>query len=117
TQRNSQHMSAGMTEATAELHPKFFIPYSGGENEVTMIYLNGIIAGTFISIIVFDETGRPVRHLLRESVAGSNDVYLWDGTDDSGSICQGGVYLVCVYLYHHQEGFHKYILPLVLLSK
>ena len=117
TKRNSQHASAAITEAIAELHPKYFVPYSGGDNETAMIYLNGLAAGTFISIIIFDEAGRPVRHLLRESVAGSNDVYLWDGTSDSGALCQGGVYLVCVYLYHQQEGFQKFILPLVLLSK
>jgi len=117
TKKNSQGASPLTTAATAELHPKWFNPHAAGDHRIAYLHLNNITPGTRASVVVTDDEGRIVRHLLSESIAASGDTLPWDGTCNNGIPCREGVYIVCVFIYHPQTGVQKHKLPLVLIRR
>ncbi len=116
TRSNSQGPSSSLIAGKPRVEPSWFSPHSTLKNNLAFVFLDEIPVGTRAGIIVVDESGRTVRHLLRESIAASGDCIPWDGTCNNGALCPGGVYIVCVYLYQEQMGYRKYKIPVVLID-
>jgi hypothetical protein len=117
TLRNSQGPATVVPAASAEVHPKWFNPIGKDDQRLAFVHLNGIAPGSRATVVVTDDEGRTVRHLLTESIAASGDTLPWDGTCNSGLPCPEGVYIVCVFFYHPQTGVNKHKLPLVLIRR
>ena len=52
-----------------------------------------------ITVRVFDETGDPVRTVVHDIYSGSSASVTWDGTDDTGTIVQQGLYILLITMY------------------
>jgi hypothetical protein len=117
TQPNSQSAFIPVSEAKVQVSPLWFSPYSGGNQLLSYIHIRDLQPGTLVNITITDELGIPVRHLIREAIAGASEMYPWDGSDDLGVLCRGGVYLICTTLYHQAEGYQKMKLPVVILAR
>ena len=59
--------------------------------------LNG--NGNVISVTVFDETGRYLKKVASNLLAGPEATLIWDGTADDGTLVRTGIYIVLITLY------------------
>jgi hypothetical protein len=59
--------------------------------------LNG--NGNVISVTVFDETGRYLKKIASNLLAGPEATLIWDGTADDGTLVRTGIYIFLITLY------------------
>ncbi len=112
---NSQAFPTLALQGKVTVSPNYFSPYGSADNGIIGVYLHDMETGTLITISVYSEAGFPVKHLVRETVTGNHDMWPWDGTDHLGAVCPGGVYLVCVDMWHADSGSRKFRIPVLLL--
>ena len=60
-------------------------------NPTTMLAYNVPANARSISLVIYDQRGRQVRHLATESAAGHHEV-MWDGRTDTGGAVASGLY-------------------------
>lgn len=113
---NSQQLIVNTNNASVSIEPDHFYPYGHSGSNITSISLNDIESGTLVSIIIHDETGKAVRHLAQETYTGNSGIYIWDGTNDHGNICNGGVYIISVKMYEKSTGTKHIKIPVILVS-
>jgi hypothetical protein len=116
TMPNSQSPGEGRTDAVVSVNPAWFSPSGNKGSQLTCIQIHDIEPGSLLTVVVFDEAGRLVRHLVREAVAGETEIWPWDGFSDLGKLCRGGVYVVQVSLYNIRKGNTRFRVPVVLIS-
>jgi flagellar hook assembly protein FlgD len=78
-------------------------PGTSGMNTLSANYPNPFTSATTIeyattqtspvSIEVYDICGQKVRTLVDAAIQAGNYSVIWDGTDDSGNVLPGGIYL------------------------
>ncbi|MFA6109624.1 MAG: FlgD immunoglobulin-like domain containing protein [Candidatus Latescibacterota bacterium] len=85
----------GKSVALRTVSPNPFTPNGDGINDQTRFEFDLFLltAAVNVEVIVFDLTGRPLRHLVSlASGAGVRDLS-WDGYDDDGNLVPPGIYL------------------------
>ncbi|MCB9012624.1 MAG: lamin tail domain-containing protein [Bacteroidales bacterium] len=91
---NSQSLSAETSQNTLEVIPEIFSPDNDGRDDFAEIHYNLSREGYIGTVAVFDPAGRRLAILGENEILGTSGMFLWDGRDDSGSICRTGLYLV-----------------------
>jgi hypothetical protein len=56
-------------------------------------------SGYVATVTIFDSGGIPVRHLVRQSLAGTSGNLRWDGDMDDGSLARPGIYILYVEVF------------------
>jgi hypothetical protein len=98
--QNSQYKKAGSSAASIEINPKVFSPDNDGYNDVLTIYYRMNEPGFVASIIIYDASGRVVRHLVQNDLLSLNGYWNWDGLHDNGGRLAVGPYVVVVELFN-----------------
>jgi hypothetical protein len=75
-------------------------PDNDGNEDLLVICLNLKGNSNVVSAAIFDETGRFVRKLASNMLAGNETSLTWDGTADDGSLVNTGIYIVLITLYN-----------------
>ena len=91
---NSQSIDILSPVEMLSIEPKTFTPDNDGKDDVTVISFSITGEGYTGNIIIFDASGRKIRHLARNELLGFSGHFIWDGTDDRGQLCGTGIYLV-----------------------
>ena len=99
-----------------ELTPSPFSPDGDGIDDVLSIRLRFQHAPQSVRIVLFDSRGRLVRTIVRESLAGSDSRFLWDGLSDSGKKVRSGIYIVFVDILDVDRGTHIVLKDTVVLA-
>lgn len=69
-------------------------PDNDGFEDLLVIDLHFGNDATVITVVVFDEMGYPVKDLANNLLLGKDDSLTWNGTDNSGSLVDTGIYII-----------------------
>jgi hypothetical protein len=79
----------------------------GFEDFLTISFnLNG--NGNVISVTVFDETGKYVKKIASNLLAGPQASLIWDGSADDGTMLKTGIYIIYITLYDNTGKTNKW---------
>ncbi|MFM2207052.1 MAG: hypothetical protein RL213_1027 [Bacteroidota bacterium] len=91
---NSQAAAVGEYSSELEPESRVFTPNNDGRNDQLVIRYRFPDPGRLLNVRIFSESGRMVRALVNNSLAGNEGVIVWDGTDDSGFPAIPGRYVL-----------------------
>jgi hypothetical protein len=91
---NSQHLIYGIPEVKMEVKPRCYRPGTGAGSDLVSIRFSGLTSGSQLTLRVFDEAGNHIKYLVNEGVAADEDIWRWDGTQDSGQLPASGIYII-----------------------
>ncbi|MFC0876868.1 lamin tail domain-containing protein [Saccharicrinis sp. FJH2] len=72
---------------------EYFTPNGDGDRDVLQFMVQHETEYT-VSIDVFDRNGRQVKTICNNTPGINANVFTWNGTDENGSLCEGGIYIV-----------------------
>ncbi len=94
--RNSIDVKYFPAKSSLRVEPNPFSPDGDGKDDIISIYFEIPAQTATVSIKIFDSLGRLVRSLLSSGCIPSNYNGIWDGKNDSGKICNTGLYILFV---------------------
>ena len=91
--RNSQ---AGCEENSAEFAviPEVFSPDNDGFEDFTEVICRFTEEENRVNVVIYNNRGNPVKHLVNNILCGSEAFFRWDGEDDKGNPAPTGMYAV-----------------------
>lgn len=93
--KNSQFFEvANAPDNSVVIDPASFSPDNDGYNDATTISYTLDATDYTIDVMIYDERGREVVHLVKNEVAGPQGFYKWDGITDAGEKASVGIYVV-----------------------
>lgn len=92
--QNSQFMISEQSEGDIEIEPSTFSPNNDGKDDNLLITCKLDEPGNLITIRIFDPSGRMVRILAANHLAGSVNQFVWDGITESRELATSGIYVV-----------------------
>lgn len=113
---NSQSAQADTLSHAFTVSPEVFSPDADGMNDEAIIRYS-LPTGFTGKVIIFDAGGRPIRHLLANSLLGTHGAIHWDGRNDAGKGMPVGVYVVYVQIFNLQGKVRHFKLPVVLARR
>ncbi len=106
--QNSQAGDGLAENATISFEPESFSPNGDGYNDEYLIRFQLDKPGYLCNVRIFDAAGRPITQLAQNSVLGTDEKLVWDGTDENGQVQKLGVYVVMVELYDLNGNITRY---------
>jgi hypothetical protein len=100
TSANSQavNLQAAPT-AKFSLSPDVFTPNGDGMDDMLIIGAPQELAGSVVTIRVYDPLGRLVNTIANNQFLGNNSLFKWDGTTADGRLADNGIYIVWIRSY------------------
>jgi hypothetical protein len=97
---NSVHSPFPSEEDRITLSSARISPDNDGYEDLLVIDL--ILEGidNIVTVTIFDETGRFIRKITENLLAGSSASLVWDATADNGSLVRTGIYIILTELYN-----------------
>ena len=92
--KNSQFLSEGGFGGDVSVNPKVISPDNDGIDDFAMIEYKFKEPQMLCTIIIFDDSGRPVRHLQRNVLTGKEGSFRWDGLGERLRKLQSGIYII-----------------------
>lgn len=117
TYLNSQSRVDEAISAAFKVNPKVFSPDNDGIDDLVSIDYYLPKPGYTGKILVFDSYGRVIRHLLPNSLLGTNGQIVWDGKNDQMQLMLSGIYIVYIEIFNKQGEFKRSKIPVVLVKK
>ncbi len=96
TYKNSQSSSTFILNDNIEVTPKIISPNNDGIDDFVSFEYSFAESGNVISAIIYDANGHLVRQLLKNSLAGIQGAFYWDGLDEYQKKLNPGIYIVFV---------------------
>lgn len=81
-------------ETLWSLTPNPFSPDGDGFDDQLRIVYNGVRALEYVTLLIFDAAGRPVRTVCRNQSAPCRSVWHWDGRTDGDKQAAIGIYII-----------------------
>lgn len=111
---NSQASVADTLSRAFTVQPETFSPDGDGIDDQTTITYN-LPPGYIGNILIFNEIGRPVRHLLSNNLLGTHGKITWNGKDDQFHLLPTGLYILYIELYTLKGKVKNIKLPVVMV--
>lgn len=92
--QNSQYCPFPSETGELICEPHIFSPDGDGHDDITSISLHLEEPGSMTTIAIFDATGRRIAVPVNNQLAGTSNVWSWNGITDKGSLSQSGIYIV-----------------------
>lgn len=102
TYKNSQYKLTESINATIEVLPKIFSPDNDGTDDVAAISYKVEESGYVANVIIFDASGRIVKHLVRNALLGLSGKWNWDGLDEKQKKLAIGTYIIYTEIFNLQ---------------
>lgn len=96
---NSQIQADKSFEPIVTFEPESFSPNSDGYHDEYKIQFQVEKPGSYVNIAIFDAAGRFVQHLAKNEILGTNELYKWNGEDETGQLQNIGVYVIVVEIF------------------
>lgn len=114
TRANSQ-CDRGWEALQLTLSSELFSPDGDGYQDQLLITCLTPLADLSLTLTIHDSQGRLVRHLVRNALCGTSDLYAWDGLDDLGTPCRRGTYVILADFVSSQGQHYRRRLAVALL--
>ncbi len=101
-----------------EIHPNPFSPDLDGHQDFMTVSIVFPQPGFLTRIRIYDRFGRLVRDLVRDEIAGSSFLSIWDGRNMQNNLLTTGIYIVHVQASHFENGLNiEFKEPVVLVRR
>jgi len=91
---NSQYKDTEIVNSDLfKISDEYFTPNGDGDRDVLLFQVQNETEYV-VSIKIFDHTGRPVKVTCNGTPGINTSTFTWDGTNENGSLCEGGIYIV-----------------------
>ncbi len=114
---NSHFLAASRTEEEMVVTPPVFSPDNDGADDLAQIRFRTSGPGFVANLLVFDMSGRRVRHLLKNQLLGAEGLFTWDGLDDNGGPLPQGVYVLLAEIFNTAGRTKRFRRALVLARR
>ncbi len=114
--KNSQVLAENKTVPIVTFEPESFSPNSDGYNDEYQIHFQTPKPGFYVNIAIFDAAGRFVQTLAKNEILGTNEIYTWNGEDETGHLQNLGVYVVSVEIFDLFGNIYRFKDGVVLTS-
>jgi hypothetical protein len=94
--------------------PLVFSPDNDGRDDVLMINYELPAPGYMSSVSIYDYSGRLVRSLVQNQLAGRKGSWIWDGLENKGMKLPLGIYVVLAEFFNLDGLIEKIRLPVVI---
>ena len=117
--KNSQfHNTSGSTDANSiSIEPTALSPDGDGYNDFTTINYSFDQGGYVLDIMIYDERGREVHHLVRNDIAATEGYYKWDGTLADGNKAKVGIYVLRLQAFDAEGTVHNFKKTVAVVGK
>ncbi|MEO5967419.1 MAG: lamin tail domain-containing protein, partial [Ferruginibacter sp.] len=92
--KNSQFLAGTESGGDVNVSPKIISPDNDGRDDFAIIEYKFKEPGMLCTIIIFDASGRAVRYLQRNVLAGKEGSFKWDGLGEKLRKLPSGIYIV-----------------------
>ncbi len=101
---NSQQMNDSNGDNQFSISPQTFTPDQDGYQDFTTIFLKNMPNNAVVNIYVYDRNGREIKRIAQNSIMGTDNFFIWDGTKEQGERVTDGNYLVVVKFFSANGG-------------
>jgi len=116
--RNSQFTRhPNVIEDDITVKPDIFSPNNDGHNDVLNIYFKFEKPGYSANINIYDARGRRIKTLERGKLLATDDLIIWDGTNDNNQKADIGIYVIFIELYDPFGNVRQYKKSAVLAGR
>ena len=91
---NSQSLQTVISDLVLSIEPRTVTPDNDGRDDFAVITYTMQEEGYTGNILIFDASGRRVKHLARNELLGFRGSFIWDGKNERGELCRTGIYLI-----------------------
>ncbi|MDX1686218.1 MAG: lamin tail domain-containing protein, partial [Saprospiraceae bacterium] len=98
--KNSIDIPFSSSERVLSLENEAFSPNGDGFKDYTVIHLHPDRPGYNLRLDIFDIEGRYVKRVANNAILGSDETFIWDGTDNDHRLQPIGLYLILAELAH-----------------
>ena len=98
--RNSQYRIIEELPGAISVTPEIFSPDNDGLDDFVTINYEFPSAGFVVNTTIYDASGRPVRSLQKNSLAGSRGKFRWDGLGEKGLQLPKGIYIIYTEIFN-----------------
>ena len=115
--QNSQYiLSTETLPPEVSISPEVFSPDNNGFDDVLSISYRFDTPSLMGEVIIFDSSGRKIRHLVRQQILSAEGTFFWDGSDDRGRKSVTGIYIIYFQAYNSNGVRKIFKIPCVLAS-
>jgi hypothetical protein len=97
--QNSVFVVLPVTSDKIQLSSTRITPDNDGNEDFLVISFSLAGNGNIISVTIYDETGKYIRKITENMLAGPEASLIWDGTADDGTPVDSGIYIVFITLF------------------
>jgi len=94
THQNSQFYEMNTVNRGFSISPEVFSPDNDGYFDLLNINLTFPNPDSYISIYIYDKFGGLVKTITENEILGSENNWIWDGTNENGKVMSVGVYII-----------------------
>lgn len=96
---NSQFRLNAIPEEAIGISPKVFSPDNDGQDDIVRISFKTGTPGFMANVFIFDESGRQVKHLVRNELLAAEGYWNWNGLGEDQRQLPVGMYVVQAELF------------------
>ncbi len=100
--QNSQYRPDLQVKGEMAPDPEVFSPDNDGHDDYLLIRYRFPETGNVCNITIYDAAGRAVRHLVRNSICGTQGFFKWDGLDENSQPLHIGIYVMLAEVFNLQ---------------
>jgi hypothetical protein len=94
--KNSQYLVDSVSSSSINLSDEIFSPDNDGYKDILQVSYRFNETGCRAQVFIFDAQGRLVRQLMSNELLSTSGFFTWDGTSDSGKLCNVGMYMIFI---------------------
>jgi hypothetical protein len=114
---NSIYMEKPASDILIDIHPNPFSPDGDGYEDYSLIQFKLPFPTGFVTIEIFDITGRKIMKVADYEPTGNSRTFIWDGRDYNDRICRIGIYIVLVRIFNPGQDLYKELKKSIVLMK
>lgn len=114
--KNSQFRPEEEFRSGITVIPEIFSPDNDGTDDYATIQYQFPEPGNVINITIFDASGRPVKYLQKNTLAGIKGFYRWDGLDEKNKKLPQGIYIIFTEVFN-KEGKRRHFKNTIVLGR
>jgi hypothetical protein len=115
-EQNSQMVIPDLLPEEIIVQPEVFSPDDDGIDDYASLHIRLHEPGSIASVMIFDIHGNKIRDLTSNSLLGTDENLIWDGTSNDLRQAAMGIYIFYIEIFN-QRGIVKKIKKVVTLTK